>query len=193
MKVGAIAYQNVADSVGLCFLSSLRHRDTLTLPKGIVKSNETLAKAAARELFEGDGVWGRVKRKAHPLLFVSKKPEVDDILYFFVKTQHVRQNWPESDRRRRVFLTLDEALCRTTSQGTKKIINLLTNEQKLQAEAIQSNTFTVPLFGKTHWLSNVSFAWKLETLSASVPRKEGAPKLVLLIDLLLVQAWLKLC
>ena len=92
MKVGAIAYQNVADSVELCFVSSRRHRDTLTLPKGIVKSNETLTKAAARELFEEAGVSGKVKRKAHPLLFVSKKPAVDDILYFFVKIQHVRQN-----------------------------------------------------------------------------------------------------
>lgn len=158
MKVKAIAYQNVADSVELCFVSSRRHRDTLTLPKRIVKSNETLAKAAARELFEGDGVSGKVKRKAHPSLFVSKKPEVDDILYFCVKIQHVRQNWPEADLRRRVFLTLDEALCRTTSQSTKKIITLLMNEQKLQAEAKQSNAFTVPLFGKTHWLSNLSFA-----------------------------------
>ena len=139
MKVGAIAYQNVADSVELCLVSSRRHRDTLTLPKGIVKSNETLVKAAARELFEEAGVSGKVKRKAHPLLFVSKKPAVDDILYFFVEIQHVRQNWPEADLRRRVFLTLDEALCRTTSQGTNKIINLLRNEQKLQAEAKQSN------------------------------------------------------
>ena len=158
MKVGAIAYQNVADSVELCFVSSRRHRDTLTLPKGIVKSNETLTKAAARELFEEAGVSGKVKRKAHPLLFVSKKPAVDDILYFFVKIQHVRQNWPEADLRRRVFLTLDEALCRATSQGAKKIINLLINERKLRAEARQSNMFTVPILGKAHWLSNVSFA-----------------------------------
>jgi len=89
---------------------------------------------------------------------VSKKPAVDDILYFFVKIQHVRQNWPEADLRRRVFLTFYEALCRTTSQGANKIINLLINEQKLQAEAKQSNRFTIPILGKAHWLSNVSFA-----------------------------------
>ena len=87
MKVGAIAYQNVADSVELCFVSSRRHRDTITLPKGIVKSDETLTKAAARELFEEAGVSGKVKRKAYPLLFVSKKPAVDDILYFYSRLQ----------------------------------------------------------------------------------------------------------
>ena len=75
-----------------------------------------------------------------------------------MKIQHVSQNWPEADLRRRVFLTLDEALCRSTSQGANKIINLLINELKLQAQAKQSNTFTFPVLGKTHWPSNVSFA-----------------------------------
>lgn len=158
MKVGAIAYRNNANGVELCFVSSRRHKGAITLPKGIVKPNEQLAKAATRELFEEAGVTGKVKRKSYPLFFTSNKIGIEDILYFFVKIQHVRQNWPEADLRRRVFLTLDEALCRTTSQGANKIINLLINERKLQAEAKQSNTFTVPLLGKTHWLSNVTFA-----------------------------------
>lgn len=157
MKVGAIAYQNNANGVELCFVSSRRHKGALTLPKGIVKSNEKLAKAAVRELFEEAGVKGKVMKKAHPLLFASKKPEIDDVLYFFVKIQDVRQNWPEANLRTRVFLTLDEALCRTTSRGTKKIINFLMNDQKLQAEATQSKALTIPLFEKIRWLNKVSF------------------------------------
>ena len=158
MKVGAIAYRNNANGVELCFVSSRRHKGAITLPKGIVKPNEQLAKAATRELFEEAGVTGKVKWKSYPLFFTSNKIGIEDILYFFVKIQHVRQNWPEADLRRRVFLTLDEALCRATSQGANTIINLLINERKLQAEAKQSNMFTVPILGKTHWLSNVSFA-----------------------------------
>jgi ADP-ribose pyrophosphatase YjhB (NUDIX family) len=156
MKVGAIAYQNVADSIKLCFVSSRRHRNTLTLPKGIVKFNEKLTKAATRELFEEAGVSGKVKRKAYPLLFVSKKPEIDDVLYFFVKIQNVSQNWPEAGLRRRVFLTLDEALYRTTSQSTQKIISLLMNVQRPQADTKQVDMFNVPLFGNARRLNKVS-------------------------------------
>lgn len=158
MKVGAIAYQSVADSIELCFVSSRRHRDTLTLPKGIVKYNEKLTKAAARELFEEAGVFGKVKRKAYPLLFVSKKPEIDDVLYFFVKIQNVSQNWPEAGLRKRVFLTLDEALYRTTSQSTQKIISLLMNDQKPKGQPKQGDTFNVPLLGNARWLNKVSSA-----------------------------------
>ena len=158
MKVGAIAYRNNANGVELCFVSSRRHKGIITLPKGIVKPNEQLTKAATRELFEEAGVTGKVKRKSYPLFFTSNKVGIEDILYFFVKITAVQENWPEANHRNRVFLTVNEASSRATSQGTKKIINLLMNDQKLLSEATQSNALTIPLFAKIYCLKKISFA-----------------------------------
>lgn len=158
MKVGAIAYRNNANGVELCFVSSRRHKGAITLPKGIVKPNEQLTKAATRELFEEAGVTGKVKRKSYPLFFTSNKIGIEDILYFFVKITAVQENWPEANHRNRVFLTVNEASSRATSQGTKKIINLLMNDQKLLSEATQSNALTIPLFAKIYCLKKISFA-----------------------------------
>ncbi|XDZ64346.1 NUDIX hydrolase [Alphaproteobacteria bacterium LSUCC0396] len=157
MKVGAIAYINNANGVELCFVSSRRHKGIITLPKGIVKPNEQLTKAATRELFEEAGITGKVKRKSYPLLFTSNKIGIEDILYFFVKITAVEENWPEANHRNRVFLTVNEASSRATSQGTKKIINLLMNDQTLLSEAKQSNALTIPLFKKINCLKKISF------------------------------------
>lgn len=157
MKVGAIAYRNNANGVELCFVSSRRHKGIITLPKGIVKPNEQLTKAATRELFEEAGVTGKVKRKSYPLFFTSNKVGIEDILYFFVKITAVEENWPEANHRNRVFLTVNEASSRATSQGTKKIINLLMNDQTLLSEAKQSNALTIPLFKKINCLKKISF------------------------------------
>ncbi|MFZ8951753.1 MAG: hypothetical protein ACO20V_12840, partial [Alphaproteobacteria bacterium] len=62
-----------------------------------------------------------------------------------------------ANHRNRVFLTVNEASSRATSQGTKKIINLLMNDQTLLSEAKQSNALTIPLFKKINCLKKISF------------------------------------
>ncbi|MBL6849999.1 MAG: NUDIX domain-containing protein [Planktomarina temperata] len=152
MKVGAIAYRNNANGVELCFVSSRRHKGAITLPKGIVKPNEQLAKAATRELFEEAGVTGKVKRKSYPLFFTSNTIGIEDILYFFVKITAVQENWPEANHRNRVFLTVNEASSRATSQGTREVLNCLMREHTEAVEGPRSNTFNIPILPRFLWL-----------------------------------------
>lgn len=152
MKVGAIAYRNNANGVELCFVSSRQHKGAITLPKGIVKPNEQLAKAATRELFEEAGVTGKVKRKSYPLFFTSNKIGIEDILYFFVKITAVQENWPEANHRNRVFLTVNEASSKATSQGTRKVLNCLMREHTEAVEGPRSNTFNIPILPRFLWL-----------------------------------------
>ena len=151
MKVGAIAYRNNANGVELCFVSSRRHKGAITLPKGIVKPNEQLAKAATRELFEEAGVTGKVKRKSYPLFFTSNKIGIEDILYFFVKINAVQENWPEAKHRNRVFLTVNEASSKATSQGTREVLNCLMREHTEAVEGPRSNTFNIPILPRFLW------------------------------------------
>lgn len=152
MKVGAIAYRNNANGVELCFVSSRRHKGAITLPKGIVKPNEQLAKAATRELFEEAGVTGKVKRKSYPLFFTSNKIGIEDILYFFVKITAVQENWPEANHRNRVFLTVNEASSKATSQGTREVLNCFMREHTEAVEGPRSNTSNIPILPRFLWL-----------------------------------------
>ncbi|NDH26624.1 MAG: NUDIX domain-containing protein, partial [Rhodobacteraceae bacterium] len=127
-------------------------KGAITLPKGIVKPNEQLTKAATRELFEEAGVTGKVKRKSYPLFFTSNKIGIEDILYFFVKITAVQENWPEANHRNRVFLTLNEASSRATSQGTRGVLNCLMREHKEAVEGPRSNTFNIPILPRFLWL-----------------------------------------
>lgn len=125
MKVGAIAYKKTKKGIKICLVTSSRHVGTLTLPKGYVKQNEAMPKAALRELFEEAGIVGKIIKKSRPILFSSKNDETDDVLYFFVKINQICTFWPEQHIRDRIFLTLDEAIAKKTSQAANKILRVL--------------------------------------------------------------------
>lgn len=125
MKVGAIAYKKTKKGIKICLVTSSRHVGTLTLPKGYVKQNETMPKAALRELFEEAGIVGKIIKKSRPILFSSKNDETDDVLYFFVKINQICTFWPEQHIRDRIFLTLDEAIAKKTSKAANKILRVL--------------------------------------------------------------------
>ena len=93
MKVGAIAYCCGPMGPLLCFVTSRRHKNALTLPKGIVRPGEKLTSASLRELFEEAGVKGKIRRKLRPMLFTSKDHQIDDVLYFFVEIKSVSKVW----------------------------------------------------------------------------------------------------
>jgi len=131
MKVGAIAYCCGPMGPLLCFVTSRRHKNALTLPKGIVRPGEKLTSASLRELFEEAGVKGKIRRKLRPMLFTSKDHQIDDVLYFFVEIKSVSKVWPESGLRKRLFLSIEDAVLRKTSAGTKKILLSLTKSESL--------------------------------------------------------------
>ena len=122
MKVGAIAYRNTASGVEICLVSSRRHRDRLTFPKGIVKSGEPFVKAVKRELFEEAGLRGSVKRKSRPICFHGRPGETDSVLYFLVEVKKVSREWPEMDQRERLFIGVEQLEGLSLSDGAKGII-----------------------------------------------------------------------
>jgi len=131
MKVGAIAYCHGPKGPLVCFVTSRRHKNALTLPKGIVWPDEKLATAALRELFEEAGIKGKIRRKLRPMLFTSKHQAIDDVLYFFIEIRSVSKVWPESGLRDRLFLSVEDAVVRNTSFAAKKVLQSLNKTDDL--------------------------------------------------------------
>jgi len=130
MKVGAIPYQKTFRGIEICLVSSRRHANTLTLPKGIVKSQEKLISAALRELYEEAGIIGQVKKKSAPILFTSANSDMDDVLYFFVEIQEIKKKWPEAKFRSRHILPLEDACSMPIKGAAKKILAKVTKQQR---------------------------------------------------------------
>ena len=112
MKVGAIAYRKTTKGAEFCLVSSLRHKGTLTFPKGNVKQGETLSKAVKRELFEEAGLRGKIKNKKRPFCTQMSFGKREPVFYFLLKITGMAAAWPESKRRKRIF---------TTVKGMKKL------------------------------------------------------------------------
>ena len=112
MKVGAIAYRKTPKGAEVCLVSSLRHKGTLTFPKGNVKQGETLSKAVKRELFEEAGLRGKIKNKKRPFCTQMSFGKREPVFYFLLKITGMAAAWPESKRRKRIF---------TTVKGMKKL------------------------------------------------------------------------
>ena len=130
MKVGAIPYQNTLRGIEICLVSSRRHANTLTLPKGIVKPQEKLTAAALRELFEEAGIIGQVKKKSAPLLFTTTRSDMDDVLYFFVEIHKIKKKWPEAKCRSRHFLPLEDVCSIPIKGAVKKILAKVAKQQR---------------------------------------------------------------
>ena len=112
VKVGAIAYRKTPNGVEVCLVSSLRHKGTLTFPKGNVKEGETLTQAVKRELFEEAGLRGKIKNKKRPFCTQMSFGKREPVFYFLFKITEMVSVWPESKRRKRLF---------TTIKGLKKL------------------------------------------------------------------------
>ena len=106
MKVGAIAYRKTQNGVEVCLVSSLRHKGTLTFPKGNVKEGETLTQAVKRELFEEAGLRGKIKNKKRPFCTQMSFGKREPVFYFLFKITEMVAVWPESKRRKRLFTTI---------------------------------------------------------------------------------------
>lgn len=106
MKVGAIAYRKTPNGVEVCLVSSLRHKGTLTFPKGNVKEGETLTQAVKRELFEEAGLRGKIKNKKRPFCTQLSFGKREPVFYFLFKITEMVSVWPESKRRKRLFTTI---------------------------------------------------------------------------------------
>ena len=146
MKVGAIAFLETSKGIEICLVSSRRHDGTKTLPKGYCKENESLPKAALRELFEEAGILGKVNYKSRPILYSPKNNVADEVLYFFVETIKIVSHWPEKKQRKRIFVTLEEAVALKTSKAARKILKELALYQSLKETASDSETGLVQTF-----------------------------------------------
>ncbi|ORY73382.1 hypothetical protein BCR37DRAFT_353077 [Protomyces lactucae-debilis] len=108
----------------LC-ISSSRHPNKIVLPKGGWEDHETVEEAALRECWEEAGVVAQVTR----FLIQAKDPRPPKAIsraeyrYFEVSPRCISDDWPERDKRTRMWLTYTEA-ARVLADRTEMLLAL---------------------------------------------------------------------
>lgn len=103
-------------------LISNRKRTQWIIPKGGWESDESEAEAASRESYEEAGVRGRVGDRLAIYTHTGKLGERQRHAYFALQVDEVLSEWPDSAKRRRVWVPLAAASALCTREGMAEAI-----------------------------------------------------------------------
>jgi len=96
------------------------------LPKGIVEKDMTPSQSAAKEAWEEAGVKGRMDVHCLGMFQTSKWGDVCSVEVFRMDVTKIADQWPESDKRKRKWLTLSDALKEVHPDGASQILEKIT-------------------------------------------------------------------
>lgn len=133
-KVGVIPFEIHGDCVAILFVTS-KSRKRWILPKGNRKSGESHKKACKREAFEEAGVKGFLLLDIPMTNVITKSSDQGPIdvavTYFPMFVEKQQEQWPESNKRQRLWAALEDAPEVADSQDFLPIISQFTSLKPL--------------------------------------------------------------
>lgn len=115
---GAIAFRETDGTPHLLLVTAKRHRDRWIFPKGKIKSGESLAEAAVRELEEEGGVRGEGLEHVSTIRLGTRKGD-PVVAYHLVR--FIEDVGSDEPRRRR-WCTLDEAAALLSFADARRVL-----------------------------------------------------------------------
>lgn len=104
----------IIDKNKIMLISSRSHPSEFILPKGGVEKNESPQQSALRECWEEAGIKGSITRSLglfnHTKLKKSNQAPESVFEFFEMKVEKMEEVWPEMKFRKRIVVTIDEAL-----------------------------------------------------------------------------------
>ncbi len=123
---GGVVFRQNGDEVKYLLVQAKNAPHEWVLPKGHIERGERLEETAVREVREETGVWARIKGQLDIVQYtVAEKP----IKVQFYLMEFVQKGKP-SDRRKHVWLPLDEARHRATHHESKKLVRLAEEKRR---------------------------------------------------------------
>lgn len=107
MSAGCFAFRHHKKQMQLLLVQSASDGDFWTLPGGAVKRNESLSRAATRELWEEAGAKGKILVRHQPLYAERKRGRVRFCYsYFLLRVDDLAKKWPEAKKRKRQWVAV---------------------------------------------------------------------------------------
>ena len=96
------------------------------LPKGIIEKDMTPCLSAAKEAWEEAGVKGRMEVRSLGMFQNSKWGGICDVEVFRMDVTKIANKWPESDKRKRKWFALADAMKEVYPAGVAQILEKIT-------------------------------------------------------------------
>lgn len=109
----AVAFRRKAGAVEFCLITSSAGR--WKFPKGYVEEGETFVDAALKEAEEEAGIHGTIIGESLGCYEIEKKGRPCTVIAFLMKVTQCDKKWKESAKRKRRWVTVDDA-CQLVSE-----------------------------------------------------------------------------
>lgn len=119
-RSGVIPYRSTPEGIRFLLITSIR-RGRWIIPKGQLEPDMTSAESAAQEAFEEAGVLGKMFEPSLGTYTYTRRGDVHTVETFVMEVTHELEHWPEQDKRKREWLSLEEAIGRVEEEGLKAL------------------------------------------------------------------------
>jgi 8-oxo-dGTP pyrophosphatase MutT (NUDIX family) len=103
------------------------------IPKGLIEPGQTACETALQEAWEEAGLVGVLDQEPVGSFLYDKWSGTCHVVVFLMQVTEVAQNWPESDLRRRSWLSTAGALERIEDPGLADIVRLALGKHRRDA------------------------------------------------------------
>jgi 8-oxo-dGTP pyrophosphatase MutT (NUDIX family) len=120
---GGVVYRiNNEGTIEYLLVSASTNQNRWVLPKGHIEHGETEQQAASREVAEEAGIQASITRKMGNVRQFKKLFVPINIAFYLMEYQGTV---PTSEKRKKIWLSLDEAIITASKPGHQKILRLL--------------------------------------------------------------------
>jgi phosphohistidine phosphatase len=120
----AVPYRVVGDATQVLLITSRRGK-RWTVPKGVIEPSLTAATSAAKEAFEEAGIRGDIGSAPLGTFEYEKWDGRCHVEVYPLLVREVFEVWPESDRRKRRWQAIDEAIAEVEWEGLQQMLRAL--------------------------------------------------------------------
>ena len=118
---GVVPFRRAAGGMEVLLITSRRRRRWI-VPKGFLEGHLSPAESAAAEAYQEAGVKGRVIEPPIGEYRYRKWGGVCRVRVFALRVDEVLDEWPESDIRRRMWMSIESASEAVKTEGLKAIL-----------------------------------------------------------------------
>lgn len=120
-QVSVIPYRPAGDDIEFCLITSTKTKKW-GFPKGTIKPDQTPLDTATRQALKEAGVEGEIAEEPVGSFKYVKWEELQEVLVLMMHVTTFHDDWPDSGRRERQWVKVDQAVNLLTKADYQKLV-----------------------------------------------------------------------